>query len=113
MGKESNFNNIQANKMIGKYIIIGLTINDHEDHFIKRIQYHGIIIEANEKVGIKIALKGIHEGEYYTLPPALETIESAEPGTYKLHSTNEDIENPDYKTSWTITKPKPDWKPGK
>jgi hypothetical protein len=106
--KKPEFDKLKASKIIGKYIIIGLTINDHNDKFIEQIQYHGIILEANENIGVKIALKGVHDGEIYTLPPFLKPIVPAKPGTYMLHSTNEEIENPDYQTTWIVNKPKPE-----
>jgi hypothetical protein len=99
--------------ILGKYVMIGITFNDHNDKFLRQEQYHGIVIAVDEEMGISIELKGSREGETYLLPPVPQSFKAAEPGTYTFRSTKEDIENPDYLTTWTMTEPHPENRPKK
>jgi hypothetical protein len=67
---------------------------------------HGIV-ENLDHSGLRIALKGTRNGEVYDLPPALEAISIAGPGTYTLRATGEAIKDPDFLASWTVTAPTP------
>jgi len=95
-----------AASYVGKYIIVGITRCDHNDREIGRQQLHGII-ESASPTGINIALRGVRDGQYWNMPPALEAIRPAEPGRYHLHSTGEVIEDPDLTATWTIKEPPP------
>ena len=44
----------------------------------------------------------------YRLPPELRGIQPAPPGVYRLRSTGEELENPDFLYTWTITYGSPD-----
>ncbi|HZK81678.1 MAG TPA: hypothetical protein VFC46_11435 [Humisphaera sp.] len=41
------------------------------------------------------------------LPPDLRSLKPARPGIYRLRSTGQEIENPDYLTTWTCKKRPP------
>ena len=85
-------------ELIGKTVLIGIT----------RLGPAGEVIEQRQLVGtfesmdmvIHIALKN---GEDFVLPPDLTAFQRAQPGTYRLRSTGEEIENPDYTSLWTAT----------
>jgi hypothetical protein len=94
-----------AQAMVGATILIGLTILRQNGDLDRHVQMHGVISAAESDVGITVALAGEHQGENYTLPPDLRGFEPAAPGSYRLRSTGEVIEDPDYTTSWTITQP--------
>ena len=93
-----------ANGFVGKSVLIGVTYvgasGQHEDHF----QMHGIIESASSR-GVKVALRGTHEGKSWTMPPNLRGISRAEPGRYGLQQTSEIVENPDFIAIWTVAKP--------
>lgn len=92
-------------QMINKHIIIGITFNDFDGTFLEQKQIHGNIIRINEKEGIVVKL---HDSDIeYSLPPYLDSVEVAPEGEYRFRSTGEVVVNPDYMTSWTITKPDP------
>lgn len=95
-----------AASYIGKYILLGLTYQDHEGKELRREQIHGEITSASRS-GIEIALRGVHEGHTWIMPPDFEGIFPADPGNYRLHSTNEVIRDPDLISTWTITEPPP------
>jgi len=89
-------------QFIGKHIIVGITYEDSEGNVEERIQFHGTIIQANKK---GILIRKHNSDEIFTLPPDIGSIEKAEKAIYKLHSTGEEVINPDYKTTWTVTRP--------
>ena len=70
-----------------------------------REQFFGTIEIVDRERGIAIALSGLREGETYWLPPDLSSIRAADPGVYKLRETNETVHDPDYVSTWTVTKP--------
>jgi len=94
-----------AQGLIGASVLIGITIVDAGGKVDSQIQLFGVVTEATHDIGVVLALKGEQEGESYTLPPDLRAFQPAAPGSYRLRSTGVTIENPDYTTSWTLTKP--------
>jgi hypothetical protein len=98
----------KAALILGKYVIVGITFNDHNDNYLRQEQYHGIVVAVDESKGITIELKGAREGEFYTLPPEPQTFLPAKPGIYSFRSTGEEVEDPDYMTTWIITAPHPE-----
>jgi hypothetical protein len=85
---------------------VGLTFLDHEGKEIRRTQIHGVIEEAAPD-GIRIRLRGVHDGQSWTMPPDLRAISAARPGIYTLHETGERVENPDLLTKWRFQEPPP------
>ena len=100
----SPFDEELAASYVGKYILVGLTFLDPHGQESLQQQLHGVILSASPD-GILIELRGVHEGQTWNMPPALEAIRPAEPGSYTLHETEEVIEDPDLLASWTIRKP--------
>jgi hypothetical protein len=94
----------EAQKYIGKYILVGITQEDAFGKVTGQFQVHGVI-ELVAPDGVTIALRGTRQGEYYVIPPVLSDLDPAEPGEYRLHSTGELVIDPDYMTSFTITPP--------
>lgn len=91
----------------GKYILIGITYLDHKGNETQRQQMHGVIESASEEKGIKVQLKGVYEGKSWVMPPDQRAISKASPRIYTLHMSNEQIENPDLLSTWTIQEPDP------
>lgn len=94
-----------AATLVGATVVVGMTRVSHEGKLLKREQFHGRVVSTDPHKGICVALAGEREGEHYWLPPATDAFERAAPGVYTLHSTGEDISNPDYLTTWTLTEP--------
>lgn len=94
-----------AAEVVGKIVLIGLT---HPAHGVAPVNYeqlHGRIVSADRKQGFRIELEGLRSGEDFWLPPQTNTFVKAKPGTYRLRSTGEEVENPDYTSNWTINPP--------
>ena len=91
----------ESHDYISKTIIIGITRLDCNDQLIEQIQMHGVITKVTPS-GIEIELS---TGELYSLPPDLDSIHGAPPGTYKFRSTGEEVVNPDFMTTWTVRAP--------
>ncbi|HEV8389004.1 MAG TPA: hypothetical protein VGQ35_04130 [Dongiaceae bacterium] len=93
-----------AMKYVGKYILIGITKEDASGNVVDQYQIHGVI-ELVASNRISISLRGARQGESYVIPPALEYLDPAEPGEYRLRKTGEVVTDPDFTTSFTITAP--------
>lgn len=88
---------------IGKYIIIGVTYFDHSGNEIEKAQMHGVIRSVTSQ-SIEVELQGTRKGESWSIPPAFDFITPANPGIYTLHTTGETIEDPDFISTWNVTK---------
>jgi hypothetical protein len=97
-------NNISFSDLVGKTILIGLTYYTADNGFIEQKQYWGTVIESNEN---QILVK-LSDGEIFELPPDLSSTKIASPGEYRLRSTGEIVVDPDYLTTWNVTRPKED-----
>jgi hypothetical protein len=93
-----------AQRLVGATVLIGLTIVEASGKVDSQIQLYGVVTEATHDIGVVLTLKGEQEGESYTLPPDLRAFHPAAPGSYRLRTTGETIESPDYTTTWTLTK---------
>lgn len=97
----------KAKEMVGKRVLIGLTHYGHDGKLLNKTEMHGKIVSVNPN-SVKVELEGFHKGETFSLPRALRAFKKAEPGTYRLHSTEEEVVNPDYTTTWEIIKRAPE-----
>lgn len=91
-----------AGEFLGKVALLGITYRDHEDNLLEQKQWIGIITAFSQKEGVRIPLKDLNEP--CCLPPDDRGIKKAPPGIYRLESTGEEVENPDYLISWTYVK---------
>ncbi len=93
---------MEAGEILGKTVLVGLTYMTADGRVREREQLHGVVVSADEELGIEIRQAS---GEIFTLPPAFDSFEPADPGEYTLRSTGEVISDPDLLCSWTITEP--------
>lgn len=84
--------------LLGKVILVGITYYTHDKRLIEQKQYHGTVIQADEK-GIVIRKAN---GEEEKLPPDLRSTKPAPPGEYRERSTGEIVVNPDFFTTWNV-----------
>jgi hypothetical protein len=89
-------------EVVGKHVLVGLTFVKYNGDVIEQKQLHGIVERITRDEGIVIRQA---DGSIYRLPPDLSGIEEAPPGVYRLRSTGEEVENPDFFYTWTITRP--------
>ena len=91
-------------KFLNKSILVGITYLDKDGSELAKKQFHGLIKTINDNTTV---IKINSNDEDFSIPTDIRNFEKAEPGIYKLKSTGEMVENPDFVTSWTVTKPKP------
>jgi hypothetical protein len=110
MSMESSDNDLSfdeefARTLVGKYVLIGLTVLDTQGNLRRREQLHGTIVSADCRAGIAVVLRGPREGETKWLPPATNVFEPAKPGTYTLKTTGENVVDPDFTATWLVNQP--------
>lgn len=88
----------------GKYLLIGISYIDAEGNIESQQQLHGTVERSSREEGIVVQLKGFFKGEKVQLPPDTTSITKAERGMYKLITTNEDVENPDFICAFNVHK---------
>lgn len=93
-----------AANIVGSTVLIGLTVILPNGTLHGREQFYGTIESVDRERGIEVALAGVRDGETYWLPPDLSSVRAADPGAYQLHATNETIHDPDYLSTWTVTR---------
>lgn len=91
-----------ADALLGTVVIVGLTFVDAADEVVDLQQLWGVVEAADATEGVTLRLCGQRDGETYVLPANTSVFEPADPGSYRLRSTGETIEDPDYLTTWTI-----------
>jgi hypothetical protein len=92
-------------RIVGKRLLVGLTILEHTGALIEHKQLHGVVEQISRGAGIVMRLP---DGTIYRLPPDLSGIQEAPPGIYRLRSTGEEVQDPDFLYTWTLTRPAPD-----
>jgi hypothetical protein len=94
-----------ARGLVGRYVLIGVTVQNKNGEFLRQEQYHGVVTIADPKIGINVLLKGTNDGQEKNWPPATHVFQPAPEGEYRLRSTGETVLNPDYTATWVLTKP--------
>lgn len=102
---ESEFDEAVAASLIGKYVLVGISVEDKRGDFKRDEQFHGVVLSADRKSGIEVALRGSREGQTKTLPPATNVWQPASKGSYRLRSTGEDVIDPDFTATWQLIQP--------
>lgn len=90
-------------ELVGKRLLFGVTYLDSDGELLERFQACGTVTSADPDDVVAIDVPG--DDEPFTLPPAPEAYDPAEPGEYRLRSTGEVVVDPDFVTSWTIREP--------
>lgn len=101
---EPYFDDEEAESIIGKHLLVGVTHRNHSDEITGHEQFHGIIIRASREEGIIVRLNGSDEERW--VPPDLSRLEQAAPGEYRLKTTGEVVINPDFLSIWTVYPPR-------
>ncbi|MEY4483887.1 MAG: hypothetical protein RL693_1339 [Verrucomicrobiota bacterium] len=93
---------IAIKNLIGKTVLIGISKLNHRDEVLEQQQYVGVIASIDDLIHIRLS-----NGVDFTLPPDLNAFQAAQPGVYRLRSTGEEVEDPDFTVSWTVRAPAP------
>jgi len=94
-----------ASDYIGKTIFLDVTYLDHNERRIEQKQWHGVIETFSNTEGIRIRLA--NSDQTCCLPPDPRGLSKAKRGIYEIHSTGEEIGDPDYVAVWSRTAPDP------
>ncbi len=99
---EPSWDKAFGQSLIGAVVLVGITYEGPADQHQE--QFYGTV----EKVGpdgVELLLSGSRAGERFTLPPDPTAFERAAPGLYRLRESGDEIEDPDYISTWTINPP--------
>lgn len=91
----------RSRSTVGKRILVGQTLVSSIGVVLRQVQFAGTITSVDE---VLITIEA-DDGETVTLPHDSRSIEEARPGAYRLSSTSQVIENPDFTTTWLIRQP--------
>ena len=101
----------QAESLLGKRALVGLTFIGQDGQVLERAQRHGRIVAADPERGVAVSVIGHGQrwdGEWLWLPPDLERFHLAEPGVYQMRGTEEVVSDPDLVVSWVVATPAPE-----
>jgi hypothetical protein len=91
-----------AQRVIGKTIVVGLTYLSVDGAVIEQRQLFGKVVSVDARKGILIAIGGARSGEQFNLPPDTRAIDVAAPGEYRLRASGEVVTDPDYTAQFSI-----------
>jgi hypothetical protein len=86
----------QLQVLIGKQLLVGITLRDRDGVVLERRQFFGAVTEVVDGVVVLM-----HAGGETLLPADPVAYEPARPGLYRLPSGVE-VENPDYLSVWDV-----------
>ena len=85
---------------MSKQILMGIThcrsVGEDEE-VVRQEQLYGKIVRISYEEGVVVLLA---DGNETDLPPDLSLIQPGPPGRYRLRSTGEAVEDPDFITMW-------------
>jgi hypothetical protein len=85
--------------LIGKYVLVGISYEDHLGNLLRRVEIHGRVEASADGL---IHVRNATTGQDFTIPPEPEAFFPAPPGRHTLRSTGEVVVNPDYTARWTV-----------
>jgi hypothetical protein len=85
--------------IVGAYLLVGISHYDADDSLASHQQVHGRIVEASQTAGIVLRQA---DGDTFAIPPELEMLVRAEPAIYRIRSTGEEVENPDFLITFDV-----------
>lgn len=90
-------------KMVGRTTTVELK---HVDATGKTLFYEhtfGTIVSVDKADGVWIDCMGVRTGTKLALPGYLTNFMEAPAGMYRMQTTGEEVENPDFVSTWTLT----------
>ena len=85
--------------LLGAVVLVGITHEGAEG--VTHEQCFGIVDRADAN-GVELILDGARAGDRFSLPPDPRAFHPASPGSYRLRSTGDVCENPDFLATWTM-----------
>jgi hypothetical protein len=90
----------RARFALGKRILVGLTRQELTGECVEQRQFVGRVVSVDPVRGLQLELG---DGSHEWLPPDVRPLEEAPRGEYRLRSTGEVVEDPDYLCYWMVT----------
>jgi hypothetical protein len=91
-----------AAELPGCLILVGFTYLQPDGSLDHHKQMYGYVLEVDRDRGIQLRLEGADAGKAYWLPPDTRPFRRAPEGEYRLRSTGEVVNDPDYTCAWTV-----------
>ena len=85
--------------LIGKILLIGITVVDEGGEVIEQFQVYGPIVRVDSD---GITIRRNKSGTDFVIPPDFNNIHDAQPGEYRLRSSGDVVVDPDFISSWTL-----------
>lgn len=101
----------RAASLVGKVVLVGMTYAEGHQRQGEQEQFFGVVAETDPQRGVLLELSGSRAGERRWLPPHVQNFFEADPGDYRLRSTGEVVSDPDFVSTWTITRNASDSQP--
>ncbi len=95
-----DFDEMKAEEMMGKYVLVGVNRLGSDEQVLSTEQIHGKVLRVSMEDGLIILQS---DGSEIDLPPILSCYQEADEGVYTLKSSNEKITNPDYLATFNVT----------
>lgn len=105
MNPQHNSENIET--LLGKHILIDVTVRAHDETLLERRQAHGDVIRVSPNEGVVVKLSDVDNE--MALPPDMDRFEPLEPGRYPLGTEGAAAENPDFRIDLTVHMPPPEF----
>lgn len=94
-----------ARDLVGCLVLVGITYRFPDGSVSEQRQLFGHVRGVDRERGIELRLAGSYTGKTYWLPPDTTAFRAAPTGQYRLKSTGDVINDPDYTCAWTIDAP--------
>ena len=88
--------------IVGARLLVGVTVREPDGTVVSRTQFCGVVLEVAE--GVVVVDK---DGEPALLPSDDLAYTTAPRGTYTLSGSGEVVVDPDYVTTWDVTRTPP------
>ena len=93
-----------AERLVGTITVVEIQHHDAMGQFLRHDHVWGQVTSADTKNGIRILVGGrTFAGKLMVLPAQLDSFTKPAPGRYRLRSTGEEIDDPHWFTTWTVT----------
>jgi hypothetical protein len=89
-----------ARQLVGATMLVGIAYAEHDGD--RHEQFFGEVLSADSRDGVILRLAGKRSGETFRLPPDLRGVSQGTPQSYRLRSTGEIVESPDFVATWIV-----------
>jgi hypothetical protein len=91
-------------RVVGSITVVEIQHYDALGNFLRHDHVWGQVTSADVKNGIRLIVGGrTYYGKLLVLPAQLESFTKPAPGIYRLRSTGEEVQDPNWFTTWMVT----------